>query len=102
MAVCAGASVYRPSGGWSVSDRVGGTWVFRGTRLPVATVIENLEDLSVNEVIEQIAPRTLSCLQRQRPTRKRAHTRTKRRLPYEAGISSHVSAGGRYSYALPS
>ena len=32
---------------------VGGAWVFRGTRLPVATVIENLEDLSVDEVIEQ-------------------------------------------------
>jgi len=37
----------------SVPDRVGGAWVFRGTRLPVATVIENLEDLSVDEVIEQ-------------------------------------------------
>ncbi len=33
--------------------KVGGAWVFRGTRLPVATVIENLEDLSVDEVIEQ-------------------------------------------------
>jgi uncharacterized protein (DUF433 family) len=37
----------------SVPDRVGGTWVFRGTRLPVATVIENLEDLSLDEVAEQ-------------------------------------------------
>ena len=37
----------------SVPDRVSGSWVFRGTRLPVATVIENLEDLSVEEVIEQ-------------------------------------------------
>jgi uncharacterized protein (DUF433 family) len=27
--------------------------VFRGTRLPVATVIENLEDLSVEEVMAQ-------------------------------------------------
>ena len=26
---------------------------WRGTRLPVATVIENLEDLSVDEVVEQ-------------------------------------------------
>jgi len=26
---------------------------FRGTRLPVATVIENLEDLSIEEVMEQ-------------------------------------------------
>ena len=37
----------------SIPDRVGGAWVFKGTRLPVATVIENLEDLSVDEVIEQ-------------------------------------------------
>lgn len=37
----------------SVPDRVGGAWVFKGTRLPVATVIENLEDLSVDEVLEQ-------------------------------------------------
>jgi uncharacterized protein (DUF433 family) len=37
----------------SFPDKVGGAWVFRGTRLPVATVIENLEDLSVEEVIEQ-------------------------------------------------
>jgi len=37
----------------SVPDRVGGAWVFRRTRLPVATIIENLEDLSVDEVIEQ-------------------------------------------------
>lgn len=34
-------------------DRVGGAWVFKDTRLPVATVLENLEDLSVEEVIEQ-------------------------------------------------
>ena len=27
--------------------------VFRGTRLPVATVIENLEDLSIDDVTEQ-------------------------------------------------
>ena len=37
----------------SIPDKVGGAWVFRGTRLPVATIIENLEDLSVEEVIEQ-------------------------------------------------
>jgi uncharacterized protein (DUF433 family) len=30
-----------------------GAWVFKGTRLPVATIIENLEDLSVEEVMEQ-------------------------------------------------
>ena len=37
----------------SIPGKVGGAWVLRGTRLPVATVIENLEDLSIDEVIEQ-------------------------------------------------
>jgi uncharacterized protein (DUF433 family) len=37
----------------SVPGKVSGAWVFRGTRLPVATVIENLEDLSVEEVMAQ-------------------------------------------------
>ena len=37
----------------SVPDKVGGAWVFRGTRLPVATVIENLEDLGIEEVVQQ-------------------------------------------------
>ena len=37
----------------SVPGKVSGAWVFRGTRLPVATVIENLEDMSVMEVMEQ-------------------------------------------------
>ena len=30
----------------SIPGKVSGAWVFKGTRLPVATVIENLEDLS--------------------------------------------------------
>ena len=37
----------------SIPDRVSGAWVFRNTRLPVSTVIENLEDLSIAEVMEQ-------------------------------------------------
>jgi len=37
----------------SVPGRVSGAWVFRDTRLPVATIFENLEDLSVEEVMEQ-------------------------------------------------
>jgi uncharacterized protein (DUF433 family) len=37
----------------STPGKVSGAWVFKGTRLPVATVIENLEDLSVEEVMEQ-------------------------------------------------
>ena len=37
----------------SIPGKVSSAWVFRDTRLPVATVIENLEDLSVEEVMEQ-------------------------------------------------
>ncbi len=37
----------------SILGKVSGAWVFRDTRLPVATVIENLEDLSIEEVMEQ-------------------------------------------------
>jgi len=35
----------------SVPGKVSGAWVFRDTRLPVAVVIENLEDMSVEEVM---------------------------------------------------
>jgi uncharacterized protein (DUF433 family) len=38
----------------SVPGKVSGAWVFRGTRMPVATVFENLEDgLTIDEIIEQ-------------------------------------------------
>jgi uncharacterized protein (DUF433 family) len=37
----------------SVPGKLGGAWVLRGTRLPVATVFENLADLSIEEVMEQ-------------------------------------------------
>jgi uncharacterized protein (DUF433 family) len=38
----------------SVPGKVSGAWVFRGTRLRVATIFENLEDgLSIEEVMEQ-------------------------------------------------
>jgi len=37
----------------SVPGRMSGAWVFRDTRLPVATVFENLEDMSLEEVTEQ-------------------------------------------------
>jgi uncharacterized protein (DUF433 family) len=38
----------------SVPGKVSGAWVFRGTRLPVATVFENLEDgLTIEEIMEQ-------------------------------------------------
>ena len=38
----------------SVPDRRSGAWVFRDTRMPVATVFENLEvGSSMEEIIEQ-------------------------------------------------
>ena len=37
----------------SIPGKRSGAWVFRDTRLPVAAVIENLEDLSIEEVMEQ-------------------------------------------------
>jgi len=38
----------------SVPGRVSGAWVFRGTRMPVATIFENLEDgMSIEEIMDQ-------------------------------------------------
>ena len=38
----------------SVPGKVSGAWVFRGTRLPVATIFEKLEDgLTIEEIMEQ-------------------------------------------------
>jgi uncharacterized protein (DUF433 family) len=37
----------------SVPGKVSGAWVFRGTRIPVSAVFENLEDgLTIDEVVE--------------------------------------------------
>lgn len=37
----------------SVPGKVSGAWVFRGTRMPVATVFENLEaSASIDEIME--------------------------------------------------
>jgi uncharacterized protein (DUF433 family) len=37
----------------SVPGKVSGAWVFRGTRMPVAAVFENLEDgMSIDELVE--------------------------------------------------
>jgi uncharacterized protein (DUF433 family) len=37
----------------SVPGKLSGAWVFRGTRIPVAAVFENLEDgLSMDEVVD--------------------------------------------------
>jgi uncharacterized protein (DUF433 family) len=37
----------------SVPGKRSGAWVFRGTRTPVATVFENLQDMSVDELVEE-------------------------------------------------
>jgi uncharacterized protein (DUF433 family) len=38
----------------SVPGKVSGAWVFKGTRTPVATVFENLENgMTIDEVLEQ-------------------------------------------------
>ena len=38
----------------SVPGKVSGAWVFKGTRLPVAVVFENLEDgMTIEELMEQ-------------------------------------------------
>ena len=49
----------------SVPGKVSGAWVFRGTRLPVATIFENLEDgLTVEEIMEQAVRRNPRANQR--------------------------------------
>ncbi len=37
----------------SIPGKVSGAWVFRGTRTPVSTVFENLQDMSVDELMEE-------------------------------------------------
>jgi uncharacterized protein (DUF433 family) len=37
----------------SIPGKVSGAWVFKDTRMPVATVFENLQDSSIEEVMEQ-------------------------------------------------
>ena len=37
----------------STPGKRSGAWVFKNTRMPVATVFENLEDMSVEEVMEE-------------------------------------------------
>lgn len=37
----------------SVPGKVSGAWVFRGTRMPVATIFENLEEgMTIDELVE--------------------------------------------------
>ena len=37
----------------SIPGKRSGAWVFRGTRTPVATVFENVQDMSVDELVEE-------------------------------------------------
>jgi uncharacterized protein (DUF433 family) len=37
----------------SIPGKRSGAWVFRGTRMPVSTVFENLQDMSVDELVEE-------------------------------------------------
>ena len=38
----------------SIPGKVSGAWVFKGTRMPVAIVFENLEDgMTIDEVMDQ-------------------------------------------------
>ncbi len=36
----------------SIPGKVSGAWVFRGTRVPVAAIFENLKTSSIDEVLE--------------------------------------------------
>ena len=36
----------------SVQGKLGGAWVFRGTRVPYTTVLQNIGDMSVSEIAE--------------------------------------------------
>lgn len=37
----------------SVPGKRSGAWVFRGTRMPVSAVFENLQDMSVDELVDE-------------------------------------------------
>ena len=37
----------------SIPGKRGGAWVFKGTRTPISTVFENIEDMSVDELTEE-------------------------------------------------
>lgn len=34
-------------------EKLSGAWVFRGTRVPISIVLENLGDMSVNEIVQE-------------------------------------------------
>ena len=66
----------------SIPGKVSGAWVFRGTRMPVSTVFENLQDMNVDELIEEFGvtrERLMRTLQEVRSVLKRAITRAQAR-----------------------
>ena len=37
----------------SIPGKRSGAWVFKGTRMPVSTVFDNLQDMTVDELVEE-------------------------------------------------
>ncbi len=37
----------------SIPGKVSGAWVFKNTRTPVSTVFENLQDMSIDELMDE-------------------------------------------------
>jgi uncharacterized protein (DUF433 family) len=37
----------------SIPGKRSGAWVFKGTRTPISTVFENLQDMNVDELVEE-------------------------------------------------
>jgi uncharacterized protein (DUF433 family) len=37
----------------SIPGKRSGAWVFKGTRTPISTVFENIQDMSVDELVEE-------------------------------------------------
>jgi uncharacterized protein (DUF433 family) len=37
----------------SIPGKRGGAWVFRGTRTPVSVVFENIQDMTVDELVQE-------------------------------------------------
>jgi uncharacterized protein (DUF433 family) len=37
----------------SIPGKRGGAWVFKGTRTPLSAVFENLQDMSIDELVEE-------------------------------------------------
>lgn len=65
----------------SIPGKVSGAWVFKGTRMPVVTVFENLEDgMSIDEVMEQF--QTLEAGSICKPTTTSSARRTQPAAPF--------------------